>query len=70
MYNYALMLYNGDGVTVDKKEAARYFQMAADLGDIDSMRKYRSMLYDGDGIEKKKHHISWKAYFFTPICLI
>ena len=31
----------------DRKEAAKYLKLATDLGDRDSMRKYRQMLYEG-----------------------
>ena len=30
MINYGFMLQDGDGIPVDKKEAARYFRMADD----------------------------------------
>lgn len=32
MYYYAKMLYEGDGVEVNKKEASRYFKMSVDKG--------------------------------------
>lgn len=54
VYKYRAMRSNNYGVKRNRREAARYFKMAADLGDVKSMRKYRSMLYDGDGIEKDR----------------
>ena len=43
-----------DGIKKGRKEAAKYYKMATDLGDLDSMRKYRTMLYDGDGVKKDR----------------
>lgn len=47
-------IMNNVGIKRNRREAARYFKMAADMGDVRSMRRYRSMLYDGDGIEKDR----------------
>ena len=38
------MLYNGDGIEMNKKEAAKYYKMAADNKDIESSVKYANML--------------------------
>lgn len=54
VYKYRAIRSNNYGVKRNRREAARYFKKAADLGDVRSMRKYRSMLYDGDGIEKDR----------------
>lgn len=55
---FSMLRYNRtnrlSGVKKDRKEAARYFKMAADLGDLRSMRKLRSMLYEGEGVEKDR----------------
>ena len=48
------MLFNGKGTLVDKTEAARYFKMSADKGDIDAMYNYGWMLSKGDGIPVDK----------------
>ena len=52
MFNYVVMFYNGDGIGQNKKEAARYFKLAADKRDIKLMKKYSKMLSKGEGIEK------------------
>ena len=52
MYLYAVMLYNGEGIEVNKEEAAKYYQMAAEKGHIGSMNNYANMLYYGDGIKE------------------
>lgn len=38
----------------NKKESIRYLKLAADKGDLLSMRNYALMLYEGDGIEINK----------------
>lgn len=48
------MLYNGKGITADKKESAVYFKKAADKEHIDSMYKYAMMLFNGDEINTDK----------------
>lgn len=51
MHNYAMMLSHGsNGLKVDKAEAARYYKMAADLGNVKSMNSYAAMLYNGHGV--------------------
>ena len=52
MREYANMLSEGDGIEMNKKEAARYYKLAADKGDTESMNKYSEMLSKGNGIEK------------------
>ena len=54
MYNYGVMLYNGIGVNLNKKEAAKYFKMAADEGDVSGMRNYAIMLENGEGMKANK----------------
>lgn len=54
MIKNASMLSNGDGVAVNKSEAARYLKMSADNGNEESMIKYASMLSNGDGIAVNK----------------
>ena len=54
MHRYAIAIVNGDGIDVNKKEAAHYFKMAADRGHILSMFYYAEMLYKGNGIEMNK----------------
>ena len=36
MHNYGLMLYKGEGVSMNKEEACRYYKMAENLSEIDS----------------------------------
>lgn len=50
MLSYADMLIHGEGVNVDKREAARYLKVAADNGDVDACCKLGKMLFKGDGI--------------------
>ncbi|KAK8882923.1 hypothetical protein M9Y10_045569 [Tritrichomonas musculus] len=54
MMRFAQMLYEGDGIPVDKKRAALYFKMAADFKNVDAMMKYAQMLIKGDGIDKNQ----------------
>ena len=54
MITYATMLYKGDGIAVNKKEAVRYYKMAADKGNENAMFIYAAMLYKGDGIAVNK----------------
>ena len=37
MYNCALMLFNGDGIPVNKKEAEKLYKIAADKGITEAM---------------------------------
>lgn len=54
MRNYAVMLEHGQGIPQDKKEAAKYYKMAADRGNAGSMKVYGRMLEKGDGIPQDK----------------
>lgn len=54
MFDYAIMLYNGEGIEENKEEAAKYYQMAAEKGHIGSMNNLALMLLNGDGITKNK----------------
>ena len=45
-------MYSGAGIEQDYKEAARYYKMAADEGDITAMNRYASMFEYGKGVEK------------------
>lgn len=38
MFNYGLILMNGDGVKADPNESAKYFKMSADKGNTDAMK--------------------------------
>ena len=50
---FAMMKYFGcKEVPANKKLAAFNFKRAADLGHVDSMRRYASMLINGDGIDR------------------
>ena len=56
MSRLAFMLEKGEGIPVDKKEAAKYYEKSADAGDKCSICRYALMLQNGDGIpiDKKK----------------
>ena len=51
MHVYAKILYDNDEFLNNKKEAAKYFKMAADNGHVNSMNIYSQMLKNGDGIQ-------------------
>lgn len=40
MFKYARMLENGDGIAVNKTEAARFYKKAADKGNENAMNNY------------------------------
>lgn len=42
------------GIHKNRSEAAKYLKIATDMGDLQSMRKYREMLYNGDGVKKDR----------------
>ncbi|KAK8837512.1 hypothetical protein M9Y10_036510 [Tritrichomonas musculus] len=46
---YSQILYNGEGIKPNKKEAARYFKLAADKGKANCA--YYNGLMNYDGIE-------------------
>lgn len=48
------MCYHGDGIAVNKEEAAKYFDIAADKGNADSMNYLALMLDIGDGVKEDK----------------
>ncbi|KAK8845724.1 hypothetical protein M9Y10_020642 [Tritrichomonas musculus] len=50
LFDYGLKLYQGKGVPVDKKAAAKYLQMAIEKDSYDAMFLYGQMLENGDGI--------------------
>ncbi|KAK8890602.1 hypothetical protein M9Y10_035381 [Tritrichomonas musculus] len=50
MYYYGMMLYEGRGIPMNKKEAGKYLKMAADAGYANAMKDYSYMLSNGDGI--------------------
>lgn len=52
MYNCTLL--NGEEIPMNKKKAAHYLKMAADLGNIYACHQYSMMLYSGDGIKIDK----------------
>ena len=39
MFNYAVMLRYGNGVTLDKNEAEKYFNVLKKIGKFDELRK-------------------------------
>lgn len=44
----------GNGIQADKKEAAKYFKIGADKGNLNAMNNYGIMLKKGDGIKSDK----------------
>lgn len=45
---YGNILLNGEGVTIDKTEAAKYFKLGADNNHLDSITNYVYMLWYED----------------------
>ncbi|KAK8847313.1 hypothetical protein M9Y10_019900 [Tritrichomonas musculus] len=58
MNNYALMLFNGDEISLNKAEAAKYNKMATDRCDEIAMLMYAKMLYIGDRIKANGNGIA------------
>jgi TPR repeat protein len=54
MFNYANMLYNGQGTPQDYMKAKEYYEMAAAKENTDAMDKLYSMYYNGIGVKKDK----------------
>lgn len=54
MNRYARLLYTGEGVKENKKEAARYFKMSDERGNKNAMRNYSDLLNNSDEIEANK----------------
>lgn len=52
--DYALKLRDGNGVTVNKTDAAYYFKIAADKGNVDAMLNYANIINNGDGVTADK----------------
>lgn len=48
MPNYGYMLYKGDEIEANKKEAARYIKMAADNGDEVAIKIFNSKKKNGE----------------------
>lgn len=57
MASYANMLYEGDGIQKDIEQSGKYYKMAADNGDKDSMIQYAKMLVKG---KKLKNIVIWQ----------
>lgn len=54
MVLHADMLYNWNGLPVNKEEATLHYMKAADSNNTIAMLKYASMLFFGDGISSNK----------------
>lgn len=54
MYFYGIFLLTGEGLDLNKKEAAVYLKKSADNGNIHAMCRYGVMLSKGDGIKMDK----------------
>ncbi len=50
-----LMYFHGDGVNVDKREAALWFRKGAESGNPEAQLNYAQMLESGDGVERDLH---------------
>ena len=49
------------GIEPNLQKAIKYYKIAADLGDVESMNKYASMLYNGEGT-KANPKVACKYY--------
>lgn len=54
MYNYAIILSNGEEDQENKPRIAQFYQEAAEKGHVGSMNNYAFMLKNGDGIQQNK----------------
>ena len=54
MYLYGEMLFYGNGIKENKKEAIKYLKMSADLGNCKAMLKYGRLLFNGKYIKQNK----------------
>ena len=54
--------YGCDNFPIDKNVAAEYFEEAADLGHLDSMRCLGSMCLNADGIERDNEKGTYYIY--------
>lgn len=54
MHIFAMILYQGDGVSVNKKEAANYFKKAADNGVSTAMFCYAEMIHNGEDFDENR----------------
>jgi TPR repeat protein len=52
---YANVLFDGRGVVIDRKQASRYFKLAAETGHIGALNQYADILQQGWGIPKDLH---------------
>lgn len=55
IFKYAKLLQNGDGIPMDKEEAAKYFKIGADKNDVDCIFNYGIMLFKGEGVPINKN---------------
>ena len=59
-YNLGNIYYNGDGVLVDHKEAAKWFRLAAEQGKAEAQYDLGVMYANGQGvIEDDKEAVKW-----------
>jgi TPR repeat protein len=47
-FRYGVLLFNGDGIPIDKSLAAHYYKLAADQGLADAQFNYGCSLFNGD----------------------
>jgi hypothetical protein len=53
-FKYGVMLFYGDGISMNKSLAAHYFKLSADQGQADAQFNFGVMLFHGDGISMNK----------------
>ena len=51
-FNLGICYNNGDGVTVDKREAIKWYKRAAEAGHVSAQYNLGNTYYDGDGVQK------------------
>lgn len=66
MCRYAYMLLKGDGILVNKDEAAKYLKLAADKGNKEAILRYANMLINEHAVEKNRKDLAryYELIFF------
>lgn len=67
MTNYAMILENGEGVPVNKKEAAKYYKISADKGCPTAMFNLATMFEEGECVPVNKEE-AVKYYKLSDDC--
>ncbi len=53
-FNLGVVFHHGDGVAVDKAEAARWYRVAAERGDRDAQSRLGAMYLNGEGVARSE----------------